>query len=428
MRVIHVNQSDTIGGAAKAAARIHQALLRSGVDSRFYVAQSSYGDPTVEMTSSRFDRLVSPVRQRVARALTNRLVTDNPAAHEPALFSTNCASRLTHSGTDIAHLHWVSNNMLSIRAIAKLPMPVIWTLHDMWAFCGAEHHTHDDRFKSGYTKDNRPFHESGPDLNRWVWSRKRRLLRRPLQIVTPSNWLANAARESALMSDWPIAVIPNAIDTETWTPMNKTMARMSLGLPESLPLVLFGAMGGSSDLNKGFDLLTTALERLSMGGDLNLKLLAFGGSRPDGNHSLAFPAKYFGHLHDDLSLRLLYNAADVLVIPSRLENLPNTGVEALACGTPLVGFDVGGMRDLILHKETGYLARAQDSQDLAEGIRWVLAQRDQNLSSPLSAAARRHAEDRFSAPLIAQQYRRLYETVLQTQNDAQPPTSKSSTI
>ena len=415
LRVIHANQSSNIGGAAKAAARIHQALLRSDVNSHFYVAQTSYSDPTVEMTSSRFDRLVSPFRQRVTTALTDRLVTKNRVAHEPALFSTACAKGLNRSTPDIAHLHWVSDNMLSIRSIANLPMPVVWTLHDMWPFCGAEHYTDDERWKTGYTPNNRPAHEAGFDLNRWVWSRKRQLWRRPRQIVTPSRWLAGLARQSALMSDWPIEVIPNAIDTETWVPTDKAAARKALGLPDTLPIVLFGAMGGGADPRKGFDLLSEALGQLSADENLNLMLLVFGSSKSGKEQDFGFPTHFLGHLHDDLSLRLIYNAADVLVIPSRLDNLPNTGVEALSCGTPLVAFNVGGMGDLISHKETGYLARAHDSADLAAGIRWVLENSSVDSISPLSSAARLFAQTHFAEKVVAEQYRDLYGTVLEQQ-------------
>lgn len=428
MQIIHINQSDAIGGAAKAAARIHEAVREGGVNSRLYVAQATHHAEGTELASSRWDRLAGPVRRQVTRRVTSLLKTGNVVAHEPALFSNAISRRLRTSDADIAHLHWVTDNMLSVGEIGRLPMPIVWTLHDMWAFCGAEHYAEDARWRSGYDVHNRPAHESGFDLNRWIWARKRRIWKSPMQIVAPSHWLAGLARQSALMGDWPIEVIPNAIDTKEWTPIDKRVAREALNLPPDVPLVLFGAMGGSADPRKGFDLLTEALDRLFTAGGTGLELLVFGGKRINTSETLGFPARYLGHLSDDLSLQLVYSAADVLVIPSRLDNLPNTGVEALACGTPLVGFDVGGMSDLILHKDTGYLARPQNASDLADGIRWVLTQRHQDLSTPLGAAARRHAEAHFAAPIVAQKYRQLYETVLQTQHAAQTATTNSSKI
>lgn len=413
-----MNQSDTIGGAAKAAARIHAAVRKSGVNSRFFVSQVSHSISGTELTSGRWDRFTRTLRQRVARQVTGLLSTDNVVSHEPALFSTAVARRLRNSDADIAHLHWVSDNMLSVAAIGNLRMPIVWTLHDMWAFCGAEHYADDSRWQNGYTRVNRPEHESGWDLNRWVWSRKRLHWKRPMQIVAPSRWLADCTRRSALMAEWPVEVIPNAIDIEFWAPVDKRIARQALGLPDEVPLVLFGAMGGHSDPRKGFDLLTEALDHLSEQGDLDLMLMVFGGSRGGNTKPSAFPIHCFGHLSDDLSLRLIYNAADLLVIPSRLDNLPNTGLEALACATPLVGFDVGGIGDLICHRETGYLAKAEDPADLAEGIRWVVAQRRHDLSTRIGTAARKHAETRFAEAVVAEQYLQVYQTVLDYQNAA----------
>lgn len=416
MHVIHLNQSDTVGGAAKAAARIHAAVRECGVNSRFYVSQTTHNAPATELTSGRWDRLAEPFRRKVTQRITGTLGTDNVVAHEPALFSNAAAQRLRRSEADIAHLHWVSDNMLSVAAIGDLTMPIVWTLHDMWAFCGAEHYTDDTRWQCGYTSGNRPEQESGVDLNRWVWSRKRRHWKRPMQIVAPSRWLADLASQSALMADWPVEVIPNAIDTDFWAPVDKRIARQALGLPGAVPLVLFGAMGGNSDPRKGFDLLSESLGRLSAQGDLDLMLLVFGGTRAGDAKLDAFPIHRFGHLSDDLSLRLIYNAADLLVIPSRLDNLPNTGVEALACGTPLVGFDVGGIGDLVHHRETGYLAQAEDAADLAEGMRWVLAQRRDDLTTPIGVTARKHAEKHFAATVVANQYQQLYQAVLDTHN------------
>lgn len=412
MRIVHVNQSDTIGGAAKAAARIHHALRDEGAESRLLVDNCSHTDPSIVLGAGRFDRLTAPLRARLTSRLTARLHTGNSVAHEPALFSSGSARWLAKAGTDIIHLHWVSDNMLSVRAIGRLPGKLVWTLHDMWPFCGAEHYSDDTRWHSGYNAENRPAHESGFDLNRWVWRRKRKAWRRPIQIVAPSRWLAGLARESALMSGWPVEVIPNAIDTGTWRPGDRAAARSLLALPEDRRLILFGAMGGDRDPRKGFDLLATALGHLKTSGIEHLSLLVFGRGA-EAAMDLPYPIHYLGHLRDELSLRLLYVAADMLVVPSRIDNLPNTAMEALACGTPVVAFDVGGMADLVVHGRTGYLARAGDSADLARGIGKLLAEpAGSETSIAMSRAARAHAEAEYAPSVVARRYLEIYRRLL----------------
>jgi glycosyltransferase involved in cell wall biosynthesis len=315
---------------------------------------------------------------------------------------------LNTSNADIIHLHWIAGEMLSIADIARIHKPMVWTLHDMWAFCGAEHLSWDNRWREGYRKDNRPTHESGFDLNRWVWERKRTHWRQPMSIVTPSHWLADCARESVLLQDWPMTVIPNPIDTDNWQPVEPALARSLLGLPQDKPLLLFGAIGGSHDPNKGFNLLLDALGYLRRERN-DLHLVVFGQHAPCSPLPLGFPVHYTGHLHDDLSLRILYSAADVMVVPSRQEAFGQTASEAHACGTPVVAFDTGGLSDIIEHQRTGYLARAFDTKDLAQGIAWVLTHSE---NAGLRTHARTRAVERFAQATVAAQYRAVYDSLL----------------
>lgn len=239
--------------------------------------------------------------------------------------------------------------------------------------------------------------------------RKPKHWKRHMHIVTPSRWLADCAKQSVLMRDWPITVIPNTIDAEVWQPVNKGLARQLLHLPPDIPLLLFGAVGGAQDPRKGFDLLQAALDHLR--GQLpGLELVVFGQLAPKVPVDIGFPVHYTGHLHDDVSLRLLYSAADALVIPSRQDNLPNTGVEAHACGTPVVAFDTCGLPDILVHKKTGYLAKAFDPVDLAKGLRWVLD--DTTRHAALSQAARIRAVQLWSYEVVSPLYLHAYDSVI----------------
>lgn len=371
LKVIHINHSDIGGGAARAAYRIHHALRVSGVDSTMWVNVAAAGDWTAEGPDSKWSKAISRARPHVAGLLRKTLRTDNPIIHSPSILPSNWVRRLNASDADVVHLHWVQGEMLSISDIGRIEKPIVWTLHDMWAFCGAEHLAWDERWRDGYRRDNRPSHESGFDLNRWTWERKRKHWKRPMHIVTPSRWLANCVQESALMHDWHVSVIPNCLDTERWRPLEQAFARELLALPPEVPLIMFGSHGANAAHHKGFDLLTAALGHLR-GMISGLELVVFGQLGPHNPPDLGFPVHYTGHLHDDVSLRALYSAADVLVVPSRQDNLPNIAVEAHSCGTPVVAFNIGGLPDIVEHKSTGYLAKAFETEDLAAGIRWVL--------------------------------------------------------
>jgi glycosyltransferase involved in cell wall biosynthesis len=278
----------------------------------------------------------------------------------------------------------------------------------MWAFCGAEHYTEEFRWREGYLRDNRPAYESGFDLNRWVWERKRRNWKKPMQIVTPSRWLADCARESALLREWPVNFIPYPIDNTRWQPIEKNLARSILGLPPSIPLLLFGAIGGVKDPRKGFDLLLDALNHLR--GEIpNLEVVIFGQSAPRETSYFGFPVHYSGHLNDDVSLRLLYSASDAFALPSRQDNLPLTCIEALSCGLPVVAFNSSGPPSMIEHKRTGYLAQAFDALDFSKGIRWLIEHSER---LDLRNSARNYARLKFDPKGIAREYLDIYKKVL----------------
>ena len=407
MKILQINHSDVNGGAARAAYRIHHALREAGVDSTMWVNVAATADWTVEGPTNKLGKIAVRARPQVASLLTKTLRTENPIVHSPAILPSNWVKRLNASDADVVHLHWVQGEMLSIADIGRIEKPIVWTLHDMWAFCGAEHYTEEFRWQEGYRRENRPAFESGFDLNRWTFERKRKHWQSPMHIVTPSRWLCDCVRESAVMRDWPVSVIPNCLDIERWRPMEQSLARELLGLPADVPLLLFGAMDGANDPRKGFDLLTSALGHLR-GEICGLELVVFGQLEPNNPPGLGFPIHYTGHLHDDLSLRALYSAADALVVPSRQDNLPNTAVEAHACGTPVIAFNIGGLSDIVEHQRTGYLAKAFETDDLAAGIQWILLHLDKAATRKL---ARDYAERFFNSKVVAKQYADVYGKV-----------------
>ena len=231
-----------------------------------------------------------------------------------------------------------------------------------------------------------------------------------MTIVCPSGWLAQCARDSALLREHRIETIPLPIDTTAWRPVDRGISRDILGVAKDSRVVLFGAIGGTQEFHKGGDLLFAALQSLPPIADRTTEVLVFGQTQPKNPPRLPFPMRYLGVFGDDVSLRLVYSAADVVVVPSRQDNFPQTALEAQACGTPVAAFDVGGLRDIIDDRITGYLARPFDPQDLARGISWVLE--DDSRRATLGAAARAKVESRFSGHVVSRQYLELYEDIL----------------
>lgn len=373
------------------------------------VVKATSGDWTVSHPNGLLFKLGALARPQVASFVRNLLKTEVRQPLSPSILPSRWPALVNQSNADLVHFHWLNAEMMSVEDIGNIKKPIVWTLHDMWAFCGAEHYPTDNRWKEGYTAGNRPTHESGFDLNHWVWKRKQKAWQRPIQIVTPSKWLADCVRQSRLMGDWPVVTIPNAINTDLWQPIERGLARELLGLPKDSRIVAFGAMGGGEQYRKGLDLLIMALEQLR-GLIPEMELVIFGQHRPQNPPNLGFPIHYTGHLNDDLSLRALYSASEAMVIPSRMDNLPNTGVEAMACGTPIVAFDTCGLPDIVSHQKSGWLAKAFDTEDLARGIQWVLSDKERH--SQLCQVSRATAVARYSYPVVAAQYKEIYERVL----------------
>src|ERR1035438_4971661 len=253
-----------------------------------YVSRASAEDWTVWKPDSLVINAMNSIRQHLGASLTHVLRTESRALLSPAILPSRWPQRLNKSDADVIHLHWVTFEMMSVADIGRLRGPIVWTLHDMWGFCGAEHYTEKFRWRDGYSRQNRPAYESGFDLNRWTWQRKLKHWRRPMHIVAPSRWMADCARQSAIMKDWPVSVVPNPIDTEAWQPIDKKLARRILRLPIDGPLLLFGAMGGTHYPIKGFDLLKSALDLLR-GEMAGLELVVLGQLAPRDPLDLGFP-------------------------------------------------------------------------------------------------------------------------------------------
>lgn len=384
MKTLHICYSDNAGGASKAAYRLHKAQRAQGLQSHMLVFRKETDDPFVFPMSA----LVRRRHQLAARATRHmlRLQDDgNPVHHSLNLFRTGIARDIGRMNPDIVHLHWIGSNMMAIPELAEVRRPVVWTLHDMWAFCGAEHYVDEGcrRYVDGYAAGNRPPDERGIDWNRRAFMRKERFWKGlDIRFVAPSRWMAGCAGRSALFSGRPVSVIPNCLDRAIFRPGNKTQARRALGLPQDKRLLLFGAAGATTDRRKGYDCLVRALSLLEDGVKRRLCLAVFGADGGGAARETGMDVHYLGYLADERSLAQAYNAADIFAAPSLQDNLPNTILEALACGTPCVAFDVGGVPDMITAPERGRMAAAVSAPAFKAALLEALAACDAGGPAP----------------------------------------------
>lgn len=410
MKILIVNTSDIDGGAARAAYRLHKALLSQGVDSQMLVQTKSSDDYTVIIETDKLKRILNKLRPFLdsipVRFYKNRTKTLFSSSWLP--FS-NIVDKINEINPDIVHLHWICNGMMRIEDIARIKAPIVWSLHDMWAFTGGCHY---DEECNGYEKECGNCKILGSDkekdLSRKIWHRKEKTFAKipNMTIMGLSRWLAECAKKSTLFKNTKVVNLPNPIDTNVFQPFSKDKARELWRLPKDKRLVLFGAMGATSDSRKGFKELSKALHKLD---DKNVEFVIFGSSEPQQSQNFGFKTHYLGSLSDDVSLVTLYSAVDVMIVPSLQENLSNAIMESLACGTPVVGFDIGGNSDMIEHQVNGYLAKPFDTIDLADGIEWVLhaPNYDELCKNALEKVLRE-----FDSVVVAGKYIVLYKEIL----------------
>lgn len=415
MKPMIVSSSDIVGGAARAANRLFSGLLSSGIDAHMKVRIKKSDNDRVIGPNNNVLNCIGQVRSAIGTMSMRLQSTNNVNLHGCNWLPSRWARFLNSCNANVVNLHWLGGEAMSIEDIGRIQKPIVWTLHDMWAFCGAEHYTSDEdnaRWRQGYTRKNRDLNSSGIDIDKLAWRRKRDCWKRQMHIVAPSTWLGECAKQSAIFSGWRVSVIPNVLDTEVYKPRERIFCRQLFGLPSEKKIILFGAIGGGQDPRKGYDLLLESLGYLYHTHDNNSEIVCavFGQNKPAKPVSLPFPVYWLGNLNDDQTLSALYSAADVMVVPSRQENLPQTATEPQACACPVVAFNCSGMADAIEHQVTGYLAHPFDTRDMANGIQWILKTSERRRK--IADAARQRALNYWSPDVVIPKYIDIYSDLI----------------
>jgi len=410
LNVLHVVSGNMNEGASRGAYWLHQGLRQLGINSKILTnGKTILNDENVVGVSQ-------DLKSKIFNSLRGRLDMMPSILYrnrKKIIFSTgfvgfDFTKNQLYKDADIVHLHWINGGFVNLRHIAKIDKAIVWTMRDMWPMTGGCHVAEAlqcDRYIYGCGKCKQLGSFLSLDLSRMIVNRKKRLIPKNIKLIGISDWLSEKARASYLFKKFDIRTIHNNINTNDFFPIEKQIAKDIIGIKTSKKIVLCGAIN-SNNFYKGFDNFVDAVSKLDRQG---IYLVFFGEINEELVANLGFEYKNMGCLNDIISLRLVYSASNVFVAPSLMDAFGKTLAESLACGTPVVCFNATGPKDIVDHKINGYKAEPYDSEDLAEGINWVLNAINYE---EISQEARRKVVTKFDSKVIAEKYIKLYCEIL----------------
>lgn len=406
MKIVHISLEDSFG-AGRAAIRISNAIKKQGVDSKVYVLRKNEMADSYIIKLGRVQKIAMNLLTRVNQILLKKY-PQRGYFHKDT-YGINLMKNEEIRSADIIHFHWINDGIWSdsfIKGILKLKKPVVWTMHDMWTFTGGCHYDEFCGKYRGHCGNCKVLASNKKrDISYRSQTRKKLFLSKMnIQLVGCSNWITKQANESYIGGSLKkrAICIPNPTDVQHFKIYDRELCRRMLDINTQKKLILFGAVNAASDERKGAKYILEAIKQL----DSSKYMLGVFGSKNVAMGLDEFEIINFGRISDDFHLSLIYNAADVFVAPSLQENLANTVMESLTCGTPVVAFNIGGMSDMILHMKNGYLVKAFDVIDLAHGIENVTE------LSKEKVEIRKTMSERFSEEQVGNAYLEMYKQIL----------------
>jgi glycosyltransferase involved in cell wall biosynthesis len=419
VKIVHINTYYSNGGAGRACQRLNQALVRSGINSTIWVNFSFDNNTSNNFSTGFFRKWVTAAGIILERIVAKFLLKPLKTPFSFPIWGRDISGHPAVKEADIIHLHWVNHSFLRPRdlaRLARLDKPIVWTFHDSNAFTGGCHvrygcdHFHQECGNCPLLKN-----AHSEDLSHKIWkARERAYSHLPFSVIAPSRWMMESVLASKLLGGRQILQIPNTLDTAIFKPADRTEARNTLGLDQDRFTMLSGFMPSRKDLHKGTSYLLEALEIFIANHPEardRVQLVVFGNRGTGTETEFPIPATFLGTISDDKKLALCYSAADAFLAPSLEDNLPNTVMESLSCGTPVIAFTTGGIPDMVGHLQNGYLAKYRSAEDLATGIKWIYDHRD---NQQIRQNARTTVETRFSEEIIARQHITHYTHLLES--------------
>ena len=406
MKILHVTYSG-IGGAGIAARRSHEALTAAGVQSHLLCARNA--PPGCDVADKRWLRKCwHAINYHYEKWRRRKLLAEDQILRSANILPGYLLKQIMSYDPDIVHLHWINSGTLSVSEIQRIPVPVVWTLHDMWPLTGSSHcagsllgkwrqagmpSAFSEIDETGYCRKLEAIHDQ-------------KMADKPDGIISPSRWMHGQVGKKRFSKNKHVQWIPNCLDLEVFCPAHdQALAKKKLGLPTDKKVLLFVSSWGSSPV-KGYDLIELALAALS--DDIRQTcVIAILGRQRSSNEGHGFPVIYLGNREGDKALAEVYQAADVFLCPSREDNYPNTVMEASACGLPTVAFETGGLPDLVESGWSGMLAEPFDPRSFAECMGAALRDSDRMGKNALEKATQVNNPSRH-----AQSLARFYKAVL----------------
>ncbi len=415
MKVLFLTSTDSRTGAGIAAVRLMNSLNKHGVQVDMLVNFKGDHIPETLSHSSLLGKLRSKLISKMDQLPLIRYKNKQHGNWSSSWISSGVLKNIDIFDYDVIHLHWIGYGMLSIKDLSRIKKPIVWTLHDMWPFTGGCHYDNNcGEFVNNCGNCPQLGSSNKKDLSYKILRKKKRYWsKQHLTLVTPSSWLEKCALKSNLFRSTDVNTIHNCLDTNVYKPIDKVNARHLFNLPKDKTIILFGAVNSLSDKRKGWEYLESLLEQIKKNLNPEKFALAVFGT-PDSRQNKIFcgiECIEVGKIISDKDASLLYAASDIFVCPSVQDNFPNTIIESLACGTPVLGFKIGGLPDAVTHKYNGYLANAFNVNDLFAGLTWILERI--KADSELQKNCRKYVEENIAEEIVANQYIKIYKKVLQ---------------
>lgn len=412
MKLVILNKNDGKGGAARAASMWHKAMLKNGIDSSFFVENVTASIPGSLAPKSKPRKIYNYFKTHFDDNYLNwKYPNRDKYPWGINVLPTNVHHEINALRPDLVNLHWISNETISWNEIAKIEAPIAWTMHDMWALTGGCHYSYGcDKYQSHCGACPQLKSQKTKDLSYKIFDKKIELIqKKKITVIASSVWLHDCFKASPVFGNLDIHIVPNPMDTDVFKPIDKSQARNVLNLPQDKKLILFMAFSATTDPRKGVQYLPSMLEELENTYSTDeLELVVVGAASNNGSIKTKFNTHFLGTISDDWSLTLLYSACDTMIAPSTEENLSLAVMESMSCGTPVVAFDIGGMPDMIKHNENGYLAKAFDSVDLANGIKTAIG------NKLFSKNAREHVLKNYNFKTVFDRAIEIYTKCLQS--------------